>query len=239
MKNHRIVLLLCCLAFSTGQASEIYSYTDANGNMYFTNQPRNAKPKPTLTKRALKKTGFVASVEIYKYIDPKGIVHLTDQPPDMRYQLIYSGDSPGLPENIDLGVAVTALGKLSEHYAPLIRQTANLYQLDPALIHAVVTAESAYNADAISPKGAVGLMQLMPATAKHLGVRDRYDPADNLDGGTRYLKQLLGRFNDIKLALAAYNAGEGAVMRYGNKIPPYRETQNYVVKVMDLYARYQ
>ena len=105
-------------------------------------------------------------------------------------------------------------------------------------MHAVVRAESAYNPNAVSRAGAVGLMQLMPATAAHYGVTNRRDPTQNLMGGTRYLAYLLKLFdNDLTLALAAYNAGEGAVQRYGNKIPPYRETQNYVRKVLAFYRQ--
>ena len=109
-------------------------------------------------------------------------------------------------------------------------------RLRPALIHAVVRAESAYRSDALSSKGAMGLMQLMPATAKRYGVNDRSDPAQNLRGGSEYLRDLLVMFeNDLQLALAAYNAGENAVIRYGRQIPPYPETQNYVRKVIGFY----
>ena len=95
--------------------------------------------------------------------------------------------------------------------------------------------ESAYDPQALSRAGAMGLMQLMPGTAQRYGVSNAWDPVQNLDGGARYLRDLLKMFNqDLRLALAGYNAGEGAVQKYGNQIPPYRETQNYVVKVMDL-----
>jgi len=120
--------------------------------------------------------------------------------------------------------------------APLIKKAADDNRLRPALVHAVVRAESAYRADAVSSKGAVGLMQLMPATAERFGVTNPRDPAQNLRGGTTYLRELLEMFdNDLQLALAAYNAGENAVMRYGNKIPPYPETQGYVRKVIRFY----
>jgi soluble lytic murein transglycosylase-like protein len=100
----------------------------------------------------------------------------------------------------------------------------------------VVQAESAYNSKAVSTAGAMGLMQLMPATAERYGVADVWDPRQNLNGGARYLRDLLDMFkNNLKLALAAYNAGESAVMKYGNRIPPYPETQNYVRKVIDFY----
>ena len=107
--------------------------------------------------------------------------------------------------------------------------------LSSRLVQAVVQVESGYNPDAMSQKGAMGLMQLMPETAAELGVGDAYDPEENLRGGTRYLRQQLDRFGDLRLALAAYNAGPTAVARYDG-IPPYRETQRYVEKVLDLYG---
>ena len=111
-------------------------------------------------------------------------------------------------------------------------------QVEPALIHAVISVESAYNPAARSHAGAVGLMQLMPQTAKRYGVTDRLDPAQNIKGGARYLRDLKAMFNDnLHLVLAAYNAGEEAVMKYGRKIPPYRETQNYVKKITRLYRQ--
>jgi soluble lytic murein transglycosylase-like protein len=128
---------------------------------------------------------------------------------------------------------VTPPGKNAQAWRDAIQRAATATGLDAGLIHAVVRAESGYNPKAVSPKGAGGLMQLMPGTAKRYGVQDRFDPEQNLLGGARYLKDLLILFNnDLKLAIAAYNAGEGAVMRYGNKIPPFAETQNYVPKVL-------
>lgn len=126
-----------------------------------------------------------------------------------------------------------------QRLAPTIQQVASAYQLEPALLHAVISAESSYNPQAHSPKGARGLMQLMPATAKRFGVSNPYDPTENLHGGARYLRWLLDLFTDLPLALAAYNAGEGAVQRYGNTIPPYQETQTYVRRVLDFYRHYQ
>lgn len=117
----------------------------------------------------------------------------------------------------------------------LVRTTAERHGVDPNLIHAVITAESNYDATAVSHAGAIGLMQLMPGTAQELGV-DPWIPAQNVEGGVRYLKGLLDRFEDVSLALAAYNAGERAVMKYGRQIPPYRETQQYVGKVLSMYA---
>lgn len=123
----------------------------------------------------------------------------------------------------------------SSELSRLIGYYARREGMSPRLVQAVVQVESGYNPRALSSKGAMGLMQLMPGTAKELGVGDAYDPEQNLRGGTRYLRQQLTRFSgDLRLALAAYNAGPTAVTRYGD-IPPYRETRNYVAKVMALY----
>lgn len=121
----------------------------------------------------------------------------------------------------------------------LITQLAQKHGLESALVHAVISVESAYYTHITSPKGAMGLMQLMPDTAKALGVTQAYDAAQNIDGGIRYLKQQLDDFKSVELALAAYNAGPGNVRKYGNKIPPFKETQAYVVKVLEYQKRYQ
>lgn len=118
-------------------------------------------------------------------------------------------------------------------FAPLIQQAAQKYGVDPDLISAVIQAESSFNPHAISRVGAQGLMQLMPATARALGVTNAFDPAQNIEGGTKYLRQLLDQFGGNEaLAVAAYNAGPNAVKKYGNNIPPYQETQNYVKRVL-------
>jgi soluble lytic murein transglycosylase-like protein len=123
-------------------------------------------------------------------------------------------------------------------YADLINKAADKHKVDARLLHAVIQAESAYNPLAVSSAGAVGLMQLMPDTARRYGVVDRRDAEQNIDGGTRYLKDLLARFNsNMRLAVAGYNAGEGAVMKYNNTVPPYPETQNYVQQVLSLYGK--
>ncbi len=117
-------------------------------------------------------------------------------------------------------------------YHPIVTQAANRYALSPALLDAVIRQESGYRVNAVSPVGAVGLMQLMPGTARSLGVTDSYDPVQNVNGGAAYLRMQLNRFGgNVEHALAAYNAGPGAVMRHGG-IPPYRETQNYVQRIL-------
>lgn len=122
-----------------------------------------------------------------------------------------------------------------ENIEGLIEKYAQKNNLDPDFIKAVVKQESGFNPDATSKCGAMGLMQLMPNTAKGLGVTNAYDPEQNIEGGVKYLKSMLNRFNnDPKLALAAYNAGPGAVQKYGD-VPPYRETQNYVKNILASY----
>lgn len=120
----------------------------------------------------------------------------------------------------------------------LIKLNGHKYNVDPYLIFLVMEQESHFNTQAVSPKGARGLMQLMPGTAARFGVRRVHDPAQNISGGTRYLRELLNRFNNrVDLVLASYNAGEGAVARFGNRVPPYRETRNYVKKISYRYKR--
>ena len=132
------------------------------------------------------------------------------------------------------GVAVRSL-EAPPQLKNLIRQAANENGVDPALLDALVAEESAYDPNARSRAGAMGLSQLMPGTARELGVADPFDPAQNLRGGAKYLAQMLQRFGDLRLALAAYNAGPGAVEKAGLAVPPYRETQEYVERVMKSY----
>jgi soluble lytic murein transglycosylase-like protein len=174
-----------------------------------------------------------AAADVYKYVDKFGHIHLSDRALHDGYRAIVR-TWKGWQFRPEPRVSGINRKKFQE----LIAIVANRYELDSDLVHAVVRAESAYNPNAISRAGAVGLMQLMPQTAKAYGVTNRRDPAQNLQAGTRYLRYLLGLFkNDLSLALAAYNAGEGTVKRYGNRIPPYKETQNYVRKVLAFYQQ--
>ena len=123
-----------------------------------------------------------------------------------------------------------------EHF---INQAATTHQVDPALIKAIIMAESRYNPKAVSKRGAKGLMQLMPVTAKSLGVEDSFDPEDNINGGVMYFKKMLDRFEgDVELALAAYNAGSRYVRKYGG-VPPFRQTQTYIKKVFQYHRHYK
>jgi hypothetical protein len=164
----------------------------------------------------------------YRLIDDEGVIHITDAPNDPRYRPIggFSGTRAGwlkVPARVRVGSAFTEE----------IRETAMRYGVNPALVEAVIRIESAFNPWAVSRKGAQGLMQLMPSTASALGVRDAFNPRQNIEGGVRHLRYLLDRYpGNVPLALAAYNAGEGAVDSYGG-IPPYTETQQYVQKILE------
>ncbi|MCL4316348.1 MAG: lytic transglycosylase domain-containing protein [Gammaproteobacteria bacterium] len=182
-----------------------------------------------------------ARADIYKFVDQNNVVHFTNMPNDPRYKLFWRERKPS-PAKAAVNKGPVALGARTSanrvRYTPMIESAAQAYQVDPALLHAVILTESGYNPDAVSPKGATGLMQLMPDTARRYGVTNIYDPSANIHGGTRYLRDLLRMFNNnIHLAVAAYNAGENAVIGNGNKIPPYPETKNYVAKVTALYQR--
>ena len=179
---------------------------------------------------------FLAGADIYKYVDSHGHVHLTDRPDHGGYRRIvktWKGWS-------EAKVNFKSLFKNRQKYSPTIAEAAKVHRLPPALLHAVITAESAYNPDAVSTAGAVGLMQLMPGTAERYGVRNRHDPIANVSGGTQYLRDLLNMFDDnLVLALAAYNAGENAVINNGRRIPPYKETEVYVQRVLKYYNDYK
>lgn len=210
----------------------IYRYTDSHGVINFTDRPINRLDS--------KKNFSIPTTEIitiYKFVDAHGVIHLTDQPKDASYKIVYQGSGTLQPIAGGTYSAFTAI-RSKLQYRELIESAAAENNLEVALLHAVIQTESAYNPRAVSPKGAVGLMQLMPGTAQRYGVTDRTDAGDNVRGGARYLRDLLDMFNgDKRLAVAGYNAGENAVKRYGG-IPPYRETQNYVVRVMEIYERH-
>lgn len=127
------------------------------------------------------------------------------------------------------------VNRTQSKFNDIVVEAGSKYHVEPKLIHAIIQTESAYNPNAYSPKGAAGLMQLMPATAHRFGVINRRNPRESIHGGVKYLRFLLDMFNDKKLAVAAYNAGEGAVIKYNYTVPPYRETRNYVTKVLSLY----
>jgi soluble lytic murein transglycosylase-like protein len=172
----------------------------------------------------------LAHADIYSFVDGAGVTHFTNVPVDARYQLLLATppeERPAHPENW--------LTK-SADFEPLIQRAAHAHAVRPELVRAVIVVESAFNPRAVSPKGAVGLMQLRPATARRYGVSDAFDPEQNITAGVHYLRDLLARYgNNVELALAAYNAGEDAVERYGRSIPPFAETRHYVPTVLRIY----
>lgn len=204
------------------------------------------------------------AADIYGYVDEKGVAHFAAEKLDSRYQIFFKGGTSfdtanGLGRR---GKADAVAGKVPPASQTLIalfeaspsykttksalRDASQRHEIDYELLQALIAAESGFDAQAVSPKGAIGLMQLMPATAQRYGVRpDKkssveaklFDPRVNIAAGSRYLRDLISMFpGELDLAIAAYNAGEGAVQRAGNKIPNYKETQNYVKTVLQLYA---
>jgi soluble lytic murein transglycosylase-like protein len=174
-----------------------------------------------------------AHPKIYTYLDSDGVRHYTDVPDDNRYKLLAlsSRDVTQSGDHYDPTVLARAT-----RYDSIIEKAAVSAAVEPNLLRAVIVVESGFNSRAVSKKGAVGLMQLMPATATRFGVLNRYDPMQNIRGGAAYLKFLMDRFgHDVRLALAAYNAGEEAVDRNGGQIPPFSETMAYVPRVLKIY----
>ena len=168
-----------------------------------------------------------AAAQVYTRLSANGVVEATNVPDSTSYHLTYPGK----------GTLIHSRGfrrAVSRQYDAHVEAAAALHQVSSDLVKAVIAVESEFDQWAVSSKGARGLMQLMPATARRFGVRDAFDARDNILAGTKYLRILLDMFSgDIALALAAYNAGENAVLRYGG-IPPYRETRGYVAKVQAL-----
>jgi soluble lytic murein transglycosylase-like protein len=192
-----LLLLFSFLLFAVPGSAGIYRYEDEDGNIYFTNCPR----------------------------DPKFKLYIRESKEDV-----------GRDEN---GNSTTFFSTTSNEYDGLIHECSRKYLVDPALIKAIIRAESGFNPNAISRKGARGLMQLMPETAQRLNVYNCFNPKENIEGGVRYFKYLLGLFNhDLRLSLAAYNAGENIVLQNGS-IPPYRETVDYIRKVLSFYQSYK
>ncbi len=179
-----------------------------------------------------------AKADIYAYTDERGVMHFTNiKGLDKRYRLVRkegqstyrAAPSSYMPTDAEI-----------RKYSDYIDAASRTHGVDSHLVHAVISAESGFNPRAVSPKGATGLMQLMPDTARRYGVQNIMDPYENIQGGVKYLKDLLAMFKgDMKLALAGYNAGENAVIRAGNQVPPYPETVHYVPKVMDYYRKFQ
>jgi soluble lytic murein transglycosylase-like protein len=178
-----------------------------------------------------------ALADIYSFTDEQGVTHYTNVPVDARFELLLRS----APEVSEAGSPISAamLARATD-YDPIIETAAADHEVNPDLLRAVIVVESGFDAQARSPKGAVGLMQLMPATARAYGAEDLADPRQNVEAGTRFLRDLLDRYDeDLELVLAAYNAGEPAVERHGRRIPPFAETRQYVPKVLRVYRSLQ
>jgi len=209
--------------------------------------------------------GWARAADIYGYVDGKGVAHFASEKLDERYQIFFRGG-----QSFDTAKGISPLGrgagKLDGKVPPAsqtllamfeaspgyktakaaLRDASSRHSIDYELLQALIATESGFDAQAVSPKGAMGLMQLMPSTAQRYGVaadkrasieKKLFDPRINIAAGSRYLRDLIAMFpGQLELALAAYNAGEGAVQRAGNRIPNYKETQNYVQTVLQLYA---
>jgi soluble lytic murein transglycosylase-like protein len=174
-----------------------------------------------------------AHSRIYTYVDADGVKHFTDVPDNNRYRLLVL--SPQDMTESGEHYNATLLARAAQ-YDSLIERAAESAAVEPNLLRAVIVVESGFNSHAVSKRGAVGLMQLMPATASRFGVANLYDPKENVRAGAQYLKFLMNRFGqNIRLALAAYNAGEDAVARNGGQVPPFTETMAYVPKVLKVY----
>jgi len=191
---------------------------------------------------------FISSAyaDIYMYIDRDGNQHFSERKKDDNYRLLLRSETNKAPatfknwkEKSYTNTHVPRNKRLQKRYHSIILNAASKYRLEPAFLHAVITAESNYKRNAVSSAGARGLMQLMPVTAERFGVNDSFDPEQNIHAGALYLNILLKEFKTKRLTLAAYNAGEGTVRRYNREIPPYPETQKYVKKVMEFYWYYR
>lgn len=211
MIRHTLCASLLCLTAFPVVAGNVYKFKDADGNILFTNVV-DGKQRPRgddfRQYNQLEKVTWYADTNVHKYQD-------------------WGSDEFAVRPSFS---------KLRNAFDGLIQEAASTYGVDKGLVKAVIHTESGFNPKAKSGPGARGLMQLMPATARRFDVADSYDPKQNIHGGTRYLSYLIDRFKNLELALAAYNAGEGNVDKYGG-IPPFAETQDYVRRVMSRYRK--
>jgi len=229
-----IVLAVTLLSLTAGSANAqgIRKIVHPDGSIEYVNTSERKKRKDVIHT-----DGNTVVSRIYKYKDRHGAVAYSDQAPrDRTYTVIKLSCFACSPDST---IDWNHIGLNLKSYRDTIEQVARRYDVDPALVRAIIHAESAFNPNAISRQGAQGLMQLMPATARELGVHDALDVEQNIEGGVAYLAAMLDRYDgDIRLAAAAYNAGPNAVDRY-NGIPPYRETRTYVERVGILHRRYR
>jgi soluble lytic murein transglycosylase-like protein len=197
----------------------------------------SAWPTAILILAAAAAPGF-ARADVYSFTDAEGVAHFSNVPSDSRYRLLIATPSETVVASASSKEHSIDWLARSAQYDGVISGAAKSATIQAALVRAVIVVESGFNPRAVSKKGAIGLMQLQPATAKRYGVSNIYDPEQNVRAGARYLSDLLARFDsNLELALAAYNAGEEAVERYGRHVPPFRETLAYVPSVMRVYQR--
>ena len=193
--------------------------------------------------------GRAGAAEVYSYVDADGVVHFSNAPTDSRYRRVnrgaggaglYRTSPPAQGRARPVATAAPPTSTALERWREHIRSAAERYRIPEALLFAVMAVESNFDHQALSEKGAMGLMQLMPGTAKEMYVSDAWDPVQNIEGGARYLRILANQYGgDMVKTLAAYNAGPDAVRRAGGGVPPIPETQEYVRKVVALYQAYK
>ena len=241
------LILVVATLYGTSAQADIYAYVDENGVRHISNQPTDSRYK--LIMKTPKYQPATPSVPPAGRVSSgSGSIGTSD---GRRWQVIRP--SKNRQANLSrlhksgqiewsaatqkpFGINEKTRKQLSDDIARIAAK----HQIDPHLIHAVISAESGFNPRAVSHAGAMGLMQLMPGTAERFGVSNPFDPVANINGGARYLRWLLNKFkNDVRLALAGYNAGENAVIKYGRKIPPYKETQQYVGRVLKFYNHFR
>jgi len=208
--------------------------------IFVLSSPLYARSKLTGAKnKGLNSKPAVLATKIYVYEDPEtgekffSNIKMVE---NSKLYMVVATRNPFLEDPKNSAKDTSFSPNLSTKFDELFNEIARTYNLDPKLLHAIAKVESNYNPRAVSPKGALGVMQLIPSTARLVGVSDPFDPRENIHGGARYLRYLLDKFGDLTLALAAYNAGPKAVEAYGG-IPPYEETQRYVRSVLSLYQR--
>ena len=224
-----MLVLAGCVLLATSARADVYKYVDAKGNTYFTDAPLIGPKYRLAWKRESERLVSENRRRLAKLSRGLGrVAGLASGPVATPAAAAPAALAPTQGASRDQSVATRRA-----RFERVINAYARVYGLSPELLHAVIRTESAYNHEAVSRAGAEGLMQLMPGTAARYGVKDSFNPVENVRGGAAYLRDLLDLFGqDLRLALAGYNAGENAVIRNGNQIPPYAETQNYVRQVL-------
>jgi len=222
LKVNIAALALAAALLPVSASADIFKYVDEGGVVYFSNVPKNLEPSAVIRESQPKDPKYNPAYKVSKKKKPKAEATATADTSKAQCASYTPGAAP-------LGDDVP--------YCDIINSKCDKYGVDPSLVKAVIKAESNFNPQAVSPKGAKGLMQLIPSTANDMGVSDVFDPDQNIDGGVKYLSYLLGLFGgDRELSVAAYNCGQGRVIRSGNSVPEIAETKSYVKKVLKLSA---